>query len=48
MSSCRGQAVEGLSGPTPAASPADHLDYIKNVAGAEAVGFGGDYDGVSR
>ncbi|XP_046538650.1 dipeptidase 1 isoform X2 [Equus quagga] len=27
---------------------ADHLDYIKNVAGAEAVGFGGDYDGVSR
>lgn len=27
---------------------ADHLDYIKNVAGAAAVGFGGDYDGVSR
>ncbi|XP_055267107.1 dipeptidase 1 isoform X2 [Moschus berezovskii] len=26
---------------------ADHLDYIKKVAGAEAVGFGGDYDGVS-
>lgn len=27
---------------------ADHLDYIKKVAGAGAVGFGGDYDGVSR
>ncbi|XP_058135538.1 dipeptidase 1 isoform X2 [Dasypus novemcinctus] len=27
---------------------ADHLDYIKKVAGAEAVGFGGDFDGVSR
>ncbi|XP_036604095.1 dipeptidase 1 [Trichosurus vulpecula] len=25
---------------------ADHLDYVKNVAGPEAVGFGGDYDGV--
>ncbi|XP_005411095.1 PREDICTED: dipeptidase 1 [Chinchilla lanigera] len=27
---------------------ADHLDYIKAVAGAEAVGLGGDYDGVTR
>ncbi|XP_032129253.1 dipeptidase 1 [Sapajus apella] len=27
---------------------ADHLDHIKNVAGAGAVGFGGDFDGVSR
>ncbi|XP_013849644.1 dipeptidase 1 isoform X1 [Sus scrofa] len=27
---------------------ADHLDHIKKVAGAAAVGFGGDYDGVSR
>ncbi|KAF4789221.1 Dipeptidase 1 [Turdus rufiventris] len=27
---------------------ADHLDYVKKVAGAGAVGFGGDYDGVSR
>lgn len=27
---------------------ADHLDYIKNVAGAAAVGFGGDFDGVTR
>ncbi|XP_078526927.1 dipeptidase 1 [Lissotriton helveticus] len=27
---------------------ADHFDYIKNIAGYEAVGFGGDYDGVSR
>ncbi|XP_042776713.1 dipeptidase 1 isoform X3 [Panthera leo] len=27
---------------------ADHLDHIKKVAGAGAVGFGGDFDGVSR
>ncbi|OBS77128.1 hypothetical protein A6R68_16431 [Neotoma lepida] len=27
---------------------ADHLDYIKKVAGAEAVGLGGDYDGVTE
>ncbi|XP_069755631.1 dipeptidase 1 [Narcine bancroftii] len=27
---------------------ADHFDYIKKVAGFQAVGFGGDYDGVSR
>ncbi|XP_007937428.1 dipeptidase 1 [Orycteropus afer afer] len=27
---------------------ADHLDYIKKKAGAGAVGFGGDFDGVSR
>ncbi|XP_053127339.1 dipeptidase 1 [Hemicordylus capensis] len=27
---------------------ADHLDHVKRVAGAEAVGFGGDYDGVTR
>ncbi|NXM81640.1 DPEP1 Dipeptidase, partial [Oenanthe oenanthe] len=26
---------------------ADHLDYVKKVAGAKAVGFGGDYDGVT-
>ncbi|XP_059987406.1 dipeptidase 1 isoform X1 [Lagenorhynchus albirostris] len=26
----------------------DHLDHIKKVAGAGAVGLGGDYDGVSR
>ncbi|NXH25586.1 DPEP1 Dipeptidase, partial [Myiagra hebetior] len=26
---------------------ADHMDYVKKVAGAKAVGFGGDYDGVS-
>ncbi|XP_060132028.1 dipeptidase 1 [Zootoca vivipara] len=25
---------------------ADHMDYVKRVAGPEAVGFGGDYDGV--
>uniref|UniRef100_A0ABM5ETT5 Dipeptidase n=1 Tax=Pogona vitticeps TaxID=103695 RepID=A0ABM5ETT5_9SAUR len=27
---------------------ADHLDHVKRIAGAEAVGFGGDYDGVTR
>ncbi|XP_026234192.1 dipeptidase 1 [Anabas testudineus] len=27
---------------------ADHFDYIKKVAGAGSVGFGGDYDGVTR
>ncbi|XP_014729915.1 PREDICTED: dipeptidase 1 [Sturnus vulgaris] len=26
---------------------ADHLDYVKKMAGAQAVGFGGDYDGVT-
>ncbi|NXS11471.1 DPEP1 Dipeptidase, partial [Neodrepanis coruscans] len=29
------------------ADVADHMDYVKEVAGAQAVGFGGDYDGVS-
>ncbi|XP_023143376.2 dipeptidase 1 [Amphiprion ocellaris] len=27
---------------------ADHFDYIKKVAGADIIGFGGDYDGVTR
>ncbi|KAM9366977.1 dipeptidase 1 [Symphorus nematophorus] len=27
---------------------ADHFDHIKKVAGAEIIGFGGDYDGVTR
>ncbi|XP_076012430.1 dipeptidase 1 [Genypterus blacodes] len=27
---------------------ADHFDHIKMVAGAGIIGFGGDYDGVSR
>uniref|UniRef100_H3B5M1 Dipeptidase n=1 Tax=Latimeria chalumnae TaxID=7897 RepID=H3B5M1_LATCH len=27
---------------------AEHFDYIKKVAGYQAVGFGGDYDGVTR
>ncbi|XP_010729499.3 dipeptidase 1 [Larimichthys crocea] len=27
---------------------ADHFEHIKKVAGAEIVGFGGDYDGVTR
>ncbi|XP_004377828.1 dipeptidase 1 [Trichechus manatus latirostris] len=38
--SCKGEA--NLS------QVADHLDHIKKVAGAGAVGFGGDYDGVLR
>ncbi|NXG24982.1 DPEP1 Dipeptidase, partial [Grallaria varia] len=27
---------------------ADHMDHVKKVAGAQSVGFGGDYDGVTR
>ncbi|XP_020488148.1 dipeptidase 1 [Labrus bergylta] len=27
---------------------ADHFDHIKKVGGADIVGFGGDYDGVTR
>ncbi|XP_077166134.1 dipeptidase 1 [Paroedura picta] len=30
------------------AQVADHMDYVRQVAGAPAVGLGGDYDGVSR
>ncbi|XP_063190933.1 dipeptidase 1 [Chroicocephalus ridibundus] len=30
------------------ADVADHMDYVKKVAGARYVGFGGDYDGVTR
>lgn len=26
----------------------DHFDHIKKVGGAEIIGFGGDYDGVTR
>lgn len=33
---------------TIAALLTDHFDYIKNLAGAEIIGFGGDYDGVTR
>ncbi|NXP74053.1 DPEP1 Dipeptidase, partial [Ramphastos sulfuratus] len=29
------------------ADVADHMDYVKNLAGAQSVGFGGDYDGVT-
>ncbi|NXD73745.1 DPEP1 Dipeptidase, partial [Eolophus roseicapillus] len=32
--------------PVPLA-PTDHMDHVKKVAGAQSVGFGGDYDGVS-
>ncbi|CAL1603756.1 unnamed protein product [Knipowitschia caucasica] len=27
---------------------ADHFDHIKKIGGAEIIGFGGDYDGVTR
>lgn len=27
---------------------ADHIDYLKNVAGVDHVGIGGDYDGVEK
>lgn len=27
--------------------PTDHMDHVKKVAGAQSVGFGGDYDGVT-
>lgn len=30
----------------PRVPPTDHMDHVKKVAGAKAVGFGGDYDGV--
>ncbi|NWH28608.1 DPEP1 Dipeptidase, partial [Grus americana] len=29
------------------ADVANHMDYVKKVAGAQSVGFGGDYDGVT-
>ncbi|NXV33854.1 DPEP1 Dipeptidase, partial [Rissa tridactyla] len=28
-------------------APTDHMDHVKKVAGAQYVGFGGDYDGVT-
>jgi len=37
--------------PTPQATiadVADHMDHIKRVAGAEHVGLGGDYDGITE
>lgn len=40
--------VRGLLWDHMCRLPADHLDHIKAVAGAGAVGFGGDFDGVSR
>ncbi|XP_074014077.1 dipeptidase 1 [Numenius arquata] len=30
------------------ADVANHMDHVKKVAGAQYVGFGGDYDGVTR
>lgn len=47
-----GARVGGVSVPPLPAHPvpsalADHMDHVKKVAGAQSVGFGGDYDGVS-
>jgi membrane dipeptidase len=33
--------------PVTAAHVADHIDHIRAVAGIDAIGVGGDYDGVS-
>ena len=33
--------------PVTAADVADHIDHIRAVSGVEAIGVGGDYDGVS-
>jgi membrane dipeptidase len=41
---------EGPSEDAPRAylsDVADHLDHMKNVAGVEHVGIGGDFDGIS-
>ncbi|XP_056134974.1 dipeptidase 1 [Lampris incognitus] len=35
------------SGTANLSDVADHFDHIKKVAGADIIGFGGDYDGVS-
>lgn len=32
--------------PAQLADVADHLDYVKNLIGADYVGIGGDYDGI--
>lgn len=42
------QAGEGFWRAPHLLLPTDHLDHIKKVAGVGAVGFGGDFDGVSR
>ena len=36
---------QGVVDPTPA-DVADHIDHVREVAGIDAVGIGGDYDGV--
>ena len=33
---------------TTVAQVADHIDYIRKIAGLEHVGIGGDFDGASR
>ncbi|NWY65635.1 DPEP1 Dipeptidase, partial [Erithacus rubecula] len=55
LSNVAGEEVPGWVGGgsdppallTPVPLPTDHLDYVKKVAGPGAVGFGGDYDGVT-
>lgn len=38
-------AMISCSGPANISSVADHFDHIKKIAGYEAIGIGGDYDG---
>ena len=43
-------AAWNQANPTPLATlaqVADHIDHIRNVAGIDHVGIGGDYDGIS-
>lgn len=42
-----GQVREGLAWDSHLLLSTDHLDHIKKVAGAGAVGLGGDFDGVT-
>ncbi|NXP95819.1 DPEP1 Dipeptidase, partial [Passerina amoena] len=53
LSDVAGEGVPGWPGVaasplpcSPPCPPTDHMDHVKKVAGAQAVGFGGDYDGV--
>ncbi|MEO7362878.1 MAG: dipeptidase [Gemmatimonadaceae bacterium] len=47
----KGLALYRQNSPAPVAvigDVADHLDHIKQVAGAEHVGFGADFDGITE
>lgn len=34
--------------PSSLTFAADHFDHLKKIGGPEIIGFGGDYDGVTR